>query len=86
TPLAQQNDLTPLDCLRIIALFRYLLPTKSISVCGGREANLRDFQSWIFMAGASGAMVGNYLTTSGRDRRMDLQMFKDAEVIVDVCR
>ncbi len=38
------------------------------------------------MAGASGAMVGNYLTTSGRDRRMDLQMFKDAEVIVDVCR
>ncbi len=86
TPLAQQNDLTPLACLRIIALFRYLLPDKRISVCGGREQNLRDFQSWIFMAGASGTMVGNYLTTSGRDRQSDLQMFRDAEVLVDACR
>ncbi len=83
TPLERQEDLTPLDCLRIIALFRYLLPEKRISVCGGREKNLRDFQSWIFMAGASGTMVGNYLTTSGRDREIDLQMFKDAEVMID---
>jgi biotin synthase len=83
TPLERQEDLTPLDCLRIIALFRYLLPDKRISVCGGREKNLRDFQSWIFMAGASGTMVGNYLTTTGRDRQMDLQMFKDAEVTID---
>ena len=42
-------------------------------------------QSWIFMAGASGTMIGNYLTTSGRDREMDLQMFRDAEVEIDVC-
>jgi len=85
TPLEGKNDLAPLDCLRIIALFRYLLPTRRISVCGGREPNLRDFQSWIFMAGASGTMIGNYLTTSGRDREMDLQMFRDAEVEIDVC-
>ena len=85
TPLEQMRDLQPLDCLRIIALFRYLLPTKRISVCGGREPNLRDFQSWIFMAGASGTMVGNYLTTSGRDRDTDLQMFRDAEVEIHAC-
>jgi biotin synthase len=85
TPLERQNDLAPLDCLRIIALFRYLLPNKRISVCGGREKNLREFQSWIFMAGASGTMVGNYLTTSGRDRDIDLQMFQDAEVEVHGC-
>jgi biotin synthase len=85
TPLEGQKDLTPLDCLRIIALFRYLLPARRISVCGGREPNLRDFQSWIFMAGASGTMVGNYLTTSGRDREADLQMFRDAEVEVHAC-
>jgi biotin synthase len=54
-------------------------------VCGGREPNLRDFQSWIFMAGASGTMIGNYLTTSGRDREADLQMLRDAEVEIDVC-
>jgi biotin synthase len=85
TPLEGKKELTPLDCLRIIALFRYLLPERRISVCGGREPNLRDFQSWIFMAGASGTMVGNYLTTSGRDREADLQMFRDAEVEVHAC-
>jgi len=85
TPLAGGGNLTPMDCLRVIALFRYLLPDRRISVCGGREPNLRDFQSWIFMAGASGTMVGNYLTTSGRDRQADLQMFADAEVEIDAC-
>lgn len=85
TPLEGKNDLTPMDCLRIIALFRYVLPDRRISVCGGREKNLRDFQSWIFLAGASGTMVGNYLTTAGRDRETDLQMFRDGEVTVHGC-
>ncbi len=85
TQLEHQRQLTPMDCLRIIALFRYVLPTKRISVCGGREFNLREFQSWIFMAGASGTMIGNYLTTKGRDRDTDLQMLADAEVVVHGC-
>lgn len=85
TPLEGKMDLTPLDCLRIIALFRFLLPDRRISVCGGREPNLRDFQSWIFMAGASGTMIGNYLTTTGRNREIDLQMFRDAEVEIHAC-
>ena len=37
------------------------------------------------MAGASGTMVGNYLTTAGRNREIDLQMIRDAEVEIDVC-
>ena len=85
TPLEHHRELTPLDCLRAIALFRYFLPTTPLRVCGGREANLREFQSWIFMAGASGTMIGNYLTTTGRDREIDLQMLRDAEVEIDVC-
>ena len=85
TPLEGHRELTPLDCLRAIALFRYFLPETPIRVCGGREANLREFQSWIFMAGASGTMIGNYLTTTGRDRDTDLQMLQDAEVEIDVC-
>ena len=85
TRLEGAQHLTPMDCLRIIALFRYFLPDRRIAVCGGREQNLREFQSWIFMAGASGTMVGNYLTTKGRDRDTDLQMFADAEVIIGEC-
>lgn len=85
TPLQDAQLLTPMDCLRIICLYRYLLPTKRITVCGGREKNLREFQSAIFMAGASGTMVGNYLTTTGRNREIDLQMLKDAEVTINAC-
>ncbi len=85
TPLENQQSLTPMDCVRAIAMFRYFMPEKPISVCGGRETNLRELQSWIFMAGASGTMIGNYLTTSGRDREIDLQMFADIEVKTHAC-
>lgn len=85
TPLENQRFLSPMDCVRAITMFRYFLPNKPISVCGGREPNLRELQSWIFMAGASGTMVGNYLTTSGRDRQIDMQMFSDIEVKAHGC-
>jgi biotin synthase len=77
TPLEGQDDLTPMECLKIIAVFRLMMPEKDIYICGGREHNLREFQSWIFMAGANGLMVGNYLTTAGRSMDLDLQMLKD---------
>lgn len=85
TPLEKHQSVSPMDCVRAITMFRYFLPNKPISVCGGRETNLRELQSWIFMAGASGTMVGNYLTTSGRDRDVDMQMFADIEVKTDGC-
>lgn len=85
TPLEGKSDLTPIDCLKIIALFRLMMPEKNIYVCGGREVNLRDLQSWIFLAGANGMMVGNYLTTSGRDHALDLQMIGDQGLEVLPC-
>ncbi len=86
TPLAGRNPLPPMDCLRIIALFRFLLPRARISVCGGREQNLGEFQSWIFLAGASGLMVGNYLTLKGRDLQADLKMIRDAGLSHAACQ
>lgn len=77
TPLAGSNNLSPLECLHIIALFRLIIPKAHITVCGGREKNLRDLQSWIFMAGASGVMTGNYLTKEGRQPGDDRQMIAD---------
>jgi biotin synthase len=85
TPLEGKNDLTPVECLKIVAVFRLMMPEKDIYVCGGREVNLRDLQSWIFMAGANGMMVGNYLTTSGRDPALDLAMIHDLGLEVLPC-
>jgi len=85
TRLADANNITPQECLVTIALFRLLLPDRMITVCGGREKNLRDLQSWMFFAGASGTMVGNYLTTTGRNTDDDWQMLRDLELEVEGC-
>ena len=85
TRLENADNITPLECLKTIALFRFILPKAKISVCGGRDRNLRDLQSWIFMAGASGAMIGNYLTTTGRPVEQDWLMLKDLELTVSAC-
>jgi biotin synthase len=85
TPLENASLITPLECLKAIALFRFINPGREISVCGGREKNLRDLQSWIFFAGASGTMTGNYLTTTGRAAEEDWQMLKDLELTVVTC-
>lgn len=74
TPLADQELLSPLACLKIIALFRYMLPEKEIIICGGRLNNLKELHPLVFFAGASGIMTGSYLTTSGNQMDMDLKM------------
>ncbi|HHT9117967.1 MAG TPA: biotin synthase BioB [Candidatus Hypogeohydataceae bacterium YC38] len=77
TPLETSSPLSPIEILKIIALFRFILPRKEIKVAGGRQRNLRDLQSWVFYAGASSIIVGNYLTTKGRAVEEDLQMIID---------
>jgi biotin synthase len=77
TPLESSQALAPLEHLRFVALFRFILPDKDIRICGGREYGLRDLHPLVFWAGASGIMIGNYLTTMGRDHQADLQMIRD---------
>jgi len=78
TKLEKIKRLTPLECLKIIAVARLMMPRTSIRICGGREVNLRDFQSMIFFAGADSFMSGGYLVTPGRDRAADQQMIRDS--------
>ena len=77
TPFADRAPLPPLEILKTIACFRFILPRQEIMIAGGRTVNLRDLQSMIFMAGASALMVGNYLTTLNQPVEKDLQMLKD---------
>jgi len=83
TPLESITPLKPLEILKTIATYRFIFPQKDITICGGREINLRDLQALMFIAGANGTMLGNYLTTNGRVQQEDLQMIKDLELEVD---
>ncbi len=77
TPFEKNPPLPPMEILKTIACFRFILPRQEIMIAGGRTVNLRDMQSMVFMAGASALMVGNYLTTLNQPVEKDLQMLKD---------
>jgi len=80
TRLASQPRIKPLDILKLIAVFRLMLPDRDINVCGGREMHLADLQGMIFFAGANVTMVGNYLTQAGRPASQDLRLLADLEI------
>jgi len=77
TPLGKAEKLPPREILQIVALYRFILPKTHLKVAGGRALNLRDLQAWIFQAGCTAILTGNYLTTAGRAVEKDLQMLKD---------
>lgn len=81
TPLEHSTLLTPHDALKSVALFRFMLPTAHITIAGGRELVLGDYQSWLPLAGANGLMIGNYLTTDGRDLDQDRLMLEQGQWI-----
>ncbi|MDT8318458.1 MAG: biotin synthase BioB [bacterium] len=77
TAMEGKPTVEPMEALKTIAVFRFLLPNKDIIVSGGREVTFRDLQPLIFMAGANGTLIGNYLTTKGRSPEQVLTMIRD---------
>jgi len=76
TPLADMPLVEPLDALRIISIYRLILPERQIRVCGGRLQTLGELNPLVFSAGADGLLVGNYLTTLGRDIETDVRLIR----------
>jgi biotin synthase len=74
TPLGDLEPLAIDEILTTIALFRFINPLAVIRIAGGRQQLGKD-QYRCFMAGANGAMVGNYLTTAGGSIEEDLRNF-----------
>ncbi len=77
TPMAGLPPLPPLEILLTIAAFRLVLPRPHLIIAAGRTVHLRDLQCLMFLAGASGLMVGNYLTTANQPAARDLEMLRD---------
>jgi biotin synthase len=76
TALGYRDLLKPFEALKIISLYRFILPQKDIRVCGGRIQILGEFNSMVFFAGADSLLTGNYLTTMGRSFEDDLRLIE----------
>jgi len=77
TKLEGRPFMQPLECLKIIAVLRLVMPDRRIIICGGRAENLRQLQPLVLLAGANGLMIGDYLTTQGRGSSEDIKMIED---------
>ena len=77
TPLGGRPPLPPLEILITLAVFRFLLPDRDIRLCGGKEKSLRQLLPLAVVAGCNGLMTGHYLTTPGRDPKLDVEMIRD---------
>jgi biotin synthase len=76
TPLMIRRPVRPLEALKWIALFRLGLPDVILRYAGGREVTLGELQAMGMTAGINALIVGNYLTTLGRDPAEDLAMLR----------
>ncbi|CAG37278.1 related to biotin synthetase (BioB) [Desulfotalea psychrophila LSv54] len=74
TPFADLPALTEREILITFALFRLINPRAIVRTAGGRNL-LAGQQKKLFLAGANGAIVGDYLTTSGDGLKKDIDMF-----------
>lgn len=82
TPLEGVRALSPQRCLRILCLYRFLLPTQELRVAAGRETQLRSLQV-LGLYPANSIFIGGYLTTGGQAVRDDLQMIRDAGFVLE---
>lgn len=82
TPFEGRQELTPRQCLRILCLYRLLLPAQEIRIAGGREVQLRQLQP-LGLYAANSIFVGDYLTTPGQAARADYAMIRDAGFVLE---
>ncbi len=76
TPFADRSLVEPIEALRFVAMARLALPRALVRFAGGREITLAGLQDLGMRSGASGIVLGNYLTTSGRSDEDDLRMLE----------
>lgn len=85
TPLGDRRDLDPRRCLRVLCLFRLLLPSQEIRIAGGREVHLRSLQP-LGLYAANSIFIADYLTTPGQAAEQDWQMIRDAGFVLEDAR
>jgi biotin synthase len=77
TRLGHLAPLTATQALAAVAVFRLYAPRAHLRCCGGRYQVLGGLSPLMYLAGASAAMTGDYLTTQGRTPAQDRQDLAD---------
>jgi biotin synthase len=81
TPFGDQEPMSAIDALRAVATFRLVMPRTILRYAGGRELTLGDLGTRDGLNGGINAViVGNYLTTLGRDPKEDLALLEDLKM------
>jgi biotin synthase len=76
TPFADRSIVDPVEALRFVAMARLALPNAVVRLAGGREITLQGMQDLGMRSGASGIVLGAYLTTAGRKDEDDFAMLE----------
>lgn len=82
TPFEDRGALDPRRCLRVLCLYRFILPSQEIRIAGGREVHLRSMQP-LGLYAANSIFIGDYLTTPGQSARADYEMIRDAGFVLE---
>ena len=81
TPFGDLPIMGSADALRTIAAFRLAMPRTVLRYAGGRELTLGDLGTRDgLLGGINAVIVGNYLTTLGRDADEDLALLSDLKM------
>jgi biotin synthase len=81
TPFGDLPVMSAQDALRTIAAFRLAMPRTILRYAGGREITLGDLGTRDgLLGGVNAVIVGNYLTTLGREPDEDLEMLADLQM------
>ncbi len=73
----EKGSIQPLDVIRTIAVWRFIMPKTILKIAGGREVYFTDGGKLALQAGANGIITGGYLTTNGNEPNKDLQMIQE---------
>jgi biotin synthase len=77
TPLASLKPEEPLEAIKTIGVWRFIMPKTIIKIAGGREVHLKHSDRLALKAGANGIITGGYLTTAGNSPNKDIAMIKE---------
>ncbi len=81
TPFGEMPVLESGDALRTVAAFRLAMPRTILRYAGGREITLGELGTREgLLGGINAVIVGNYLTTLGRDPDDDLELLDELQM------